>query len=209
MADSYYVSGDSKCEFLMKPEIKALSGQDLLTFLIDNEWWAIWGRLIRKNLFNDIVYRNVFMGEDLYLNMQIALNVKKATIIDACLYNYVQREGSATAQSLGTDFKNMGMVESIWSLFDIHHYDERIQKRISCLFFRFFIGAVRRNRAEVKPALKKYYWDKKEIRAYLWKGRKTFYFLCGGYLYAPRMTVWAVKTVVKVMVGLKGSRYDL
>lgn len=77
------------------------------------------------------------------------------------------------------------------------------------MFFRFFIGAVRRNRTEVKAALKKYYWDKKEIRAHLWKGRKTFYFLCGGYLYAPRMTVWAVKVVVKVMVGLKGSRYDL
>ena len=191
-------------------KVTGLVGQDLLDFLIEDLAWSLCGRLIHKYLFDGIVYRNIIMYEDLYINMQIALNVKNAIIIDACLYNYVQHKGSAMAQSFGAAFKsNMEMVESIWSLFDIHHYDERIQKRISCLFFRFFIGAVRRNRAEVKPALKKYYWDKKEIRAYLWKGRKTFYFLCGGYLYAPRMTVWAVKTVVKVMVWLKGSRYDL
>lgn len=197
-----------KCS--VEQEISGLSGQDLLAYLIDKQLWFIWGRLIRRDLFTGIVFQNIFMGEDLYLNMQITLKVKKADLIDNCLYNYVRHENAIMTQSFEANLNlNIEMVKSIWSLFDIHHYDDRIQKRISCLFFRFFIGAVRRNRIEVKPALKNFYWDKKEIRAYLWKGRKTFYFLCGGYLYAPRMTVWAVKAVVKAMVWLKGSRYDL
>ena len=194
MADSYYVSGNSKCEFLMKPEITELSGQDLLTFLIDNEWWAIWGRLIRKNLFNDIVYRNVFMGEDLYLNMQITLEVKKAVIVENCLYHYVQHGGSIMAQPfvVALNFR-VEMIESLWSLFDIYDYNERIEKQMLCLFNDFFIAAVNTNRREVKKVLKKYYWDKKRVKSYLWKDQKTLYFLYGGYLYLPSITSLIVR----------------
>lgn len=198
MANSYYVSedstGDSKCEFLMKPEIKELSGQDLLTFLIDNIWWAIWGRLIRKNLFNDIVYRNVFMGEDLYLNMQITLKVKKAAVVENCLYHYVQHEGSIMVQSIEVTFKSyLKAIESVWFLWDIYLYEQHIKELLSDWSSNFLINAISKNKTEIKSVLKKCFWDRKEIRAYLWKKRTLLYFLYGGYLYAPRITYLGVK----------------
>lgn len=210
MAGFYIVSGNDRRTDRIGEDAAGLAGQDLLAFLLEKPAWPIWGRLIRKHLFDGVIYRNIFMGEDLYLNMQVALNVKKAAVSDSCLYNYVQHKSSVMAQSFEVTLNSyLEEIESIWSLLDIYPYDERIKKKISCLFFRFFIGAVRRDKKEVKEVLRFYYWDKKDIRASLRKERKAFYFLCGGYLYVPRMTVWAVKVAVKAMIWLKGNVYDL
>lgn len=210
IAGFYDIWGNDKGEMRVGQDVVGLSGQDLLLYLFDKRLWTIWGRLIRKDLFTGIVFQNIFMGEDIYLNMQISLKVKNAEMVDDCLYNYVRHENAIMAQCFEANLNlNIEMVKSIWSLFNIYHYNEQVQKRISNLFLRFFVGAVRRNRTEVKPVLKRYYWDKKEIRTYLWKDRIFFYFLCGGYLYAPRITTWVTKSVVKIIVWLTGSRNDL
>lgn len=194
MANSYYVSRESKRSFLIRQEIIGLSGQDLLTFLIDNIWWDIWGRLIRKDLFDGIVYRNVFMGEDLYLNMQIALNVKKAAVVENCLYHYVQHGGSIMAQSIEVTLNSyVKEIESVWSLWDIYPYEQHIKERLSDWFRGFLIYAISKNKSEIRSVLEKCYWNRKEIKAYLWKKRTSLYFLYGGYLYAPRITCLGVR----------------
>ena len=186
MAGVYTISENNRQVYLIGQEGVGLFGQDWLAFLIKRPAWSLCGQLMRKNLFDGVVYQSVFMGEDLYTNMQIALKVKKTAVIDSCLYNYVQHGGSAMAQSFEAAFaSNLKMIESLWSLFDIYDYDERIEELISCLFSAFFIGAMSRNRREVKNVLKKYYWKNKRVRGYLWKNQKTLYFLYGGYLYAP------------------------
>lgn len=194
MAGFYTVFDNNRRVDSKGKKVTGLVGQDLLYFLIENIAWSLCGRLIHKNLFDGVVYQNVCMGEDLYTNMQIALKVKKIAVIDSCLYNYVQHEGSAMAQSFEAVFaSNLKMIESLWSLFDIYKYDEQIEKLMSCLFNGFFIVAVSRNKREVKNVLKKYYWDKKRVRGYLRKNQKTLYFLYGGYIYAPLITSFMVK----------------
>ncbi len=187
MANFYFVSGDGKRSFLIRPKIMRLSGQDLLMFLMDT-WWAIWGRLIRKDLFDGVIYRNVFAGEDLYLNMQITLKVKNAVVVNDCLYDYVQHGDSIMAQCSKETFNSdLVRIESISSLWDIYPYEQRIKGRLSDLFRGPFIYAISENKTEIKSVLKKYYWDRKEVRTYLWKKRPFLYLLYGGYLYAPRM----------------------
>lgn len=212
MAGFFLVSGTRKAEVVIGSGAIGLSGEDLLAFLIKRPAWSLCGRLMRKDLFDGIIYRNISMGEDLYLNMQIALRVKKSTVVDACLYNYVQHKSSTMAKSyeISLDSKIV-MVKSIWGLLDIYPYERRIRKLISYIFFRFFLGAVRRNKGEVKSLLRTYYWNKKEIRTYLWNERKAFYLLCGGYLFVPWIAILAVKSGIKVMVLLKGRdcKYDL
>ena len=194
MANSYFVSENSKHGFLIRPEITGLSGQDLLTFLIDNIWWAIWGRLIRKDLFDGIIYKNVFVGEDLYQNMQITLKVKKAVVVNGCLYHYVQHGDSVMAQCFEITLNfNLVMMESIWSLWDLYSYEQHIKERLSDWFRGFLIYAISKNKTEIRNVLKKCYWDRKDIRVYLWKKRMFLYFLYGGYLYVPRMTCLVAK----------------
>lgn len=73
-----------------------LSGQDFLFSMIRNVRWNIWGKLMRKSLFDNIFYYPISMGEDLFFHMQICLKVEKATLIDDCLYNYILRSDSLT-----------------------------------------------------------------------------------------------------------------
>ena len=63
--------------------LNGLCGQELLSCIFGYGDWRIWGKLMRKSLFDSIVYCPVVMGEDLYLNMQICLVVKKAIVVDA------------------------------------------------------------------------------------------------------------------------------
>ena len=204
MANSYYVSENSKREFLIRKEIIGLSGQDLLTFLIDNIWWSLCGRLIRKNLFDGVIYRNVFMGEDLYLNMQITLKVKKAAVVENCLYHYVQHEGSIMAESIEVTFKSyLKAIESVWFLWDIYPYEQHIKELLSDWSRDFLIYAISKNKTEIKSVLKKCFWDRKEIRAYLWKKRTLLYFLYGGYLYVPRIICLGVKLGVGIKALLR------
>lgn len=55
-----------------------LSGQDFLLSMIRNEKWNIWGRLMRKSLFDNIVYYRVLMGEDLFFSYANLFESKKS-----------------------------------------------------------------------------------------------------------------------------------
>lgn len=206
----YLVIGNTRIEQCAGKEAIGLSGQDLLLFLLNKPKWSLCERLIRKDLFDHIVYKAISMGEDLYINMQIVLKVKNASVVDAGIYNYLQHDSSAMAKSFEETLKpTLHMIVSIWSLLDAYSYDQRIKKKIYCLFFRFFIGAVKRNKTEVKSILRTYYWNRKEVRSYLWQEKKIFYLLCAGYLYIPWIATFVVKCCLNVVVLFKGDRYDL
>lgn len=128
---------NDKQEYYWDKRMNGLSGQELLTFMIGMGLWPIWGKLIRKSLFDEIVYRKIFIGEDLYLNMQIILKVKELVVLDICLYNYVWNGNSVTRK---VDEKTLGlsmeMLESVWSLLDIYPYEPQNKKSrfVICLF---------------------------------------------------------------------------
>lgn len=48
-------------------ELNGLSGQELLLYIVRYESWDIWGKLIRKSIFDNIVLYPVSLGEDLFL----------------------------------------------------------------------------------------------------------------------------------------------
>lgn len=190
LTGNFYILGNQKSECPVENEAIGLSGQDLLLFLIFNLRWQIWGRLIKKSLFNGIIYRQIFMGEDLYFNMQIALKVKRSTKVDACLYNYIRRDGSITAKNDERAFRyTLEMIESIWFLLDREHYNQQVKESIYRFWDGYLIDSIKKNRIEVKSILRNYYWRRKEERTSLWKGNKVLYFVCIGYLYVPRITV--------------------
>lgn len=194
MTGFYCISGNDRRTFRIGEEVVGLVGQDLLEFLIKEIVWSLWGRLIRKNLFDGIVYQNVVIGEDLYLNMQIIFNVKQVSVVDDCLYYYVQHRDSIVAQCFEVNFSaHLVMIESIWSLWEIYPYEQHIKELLSDWSRDFLICAISKNKTEIKSVLKKCYWDRKEIRSYLWKKRTFLYFLYGGYLYAPQIMSLGVK----------------
>lgn len=209
IAGFFRIVGDQKQEYHWDRQMNGLSKQELLSFMIGMGLWPIWGKLIRKSLFEGIVYRNIFIGEDLYFNMQIVLKVNNLVVLDNCLYNYVWNRNSVTRKK---DERTLGlcieMLEAIWSLLDLYPYEQRIRKQIHYLFLSILVEAIKdnRNNAEVKRVLRFYYWDKKEIRTGLWKNQKVFYFLCGGYIYAPRLTSTSARLGSKIK-GLARAIY--
>ncbi|WP_293712667.1 glycosyltransferase family 2 protein [uncultured Parabacteroides sp.] len=191
MAGFFRIQGDKKQEYRWDRQMESLSKQKLLAFIIDMGIWPIWGKLIRKSLFDGVVYRNIFIGEDLYFNMQIVLQMKDFVILDNCLYNYVWNKNSVTGKiDEKTFYLRIEMQEAIWSLLDLYPYEQRIRKQIYGLFLPDLLEAIKDNTdsTEIKRVLRFYYWSNEEVRAILWKDKKLFYFLCGGYICAPYLT---------------------
>lgn len=194
MASYFDIWKNCKQKNLLVKEGNGLSGQDLLAFLINNDKWQIWGKLIRKELFDGIVYRNVFMGEDLYINMQITLKVKNAAVVEACLYNYVKREDSVTNKNDDNKLElELVMVNSIWFLFDTYSYEQRIKECIYDYLFNLFSKSIRGDKRGIKKTLRCCCWNRNDIRTYLWKKRKVFCVIFAGYLYAPKVTSLGVR----------------
>lgn len=196
----YTVYGDNREKSCAISEINGLSGQNLLIDLLNGFCWSLCGRLIRKTLFDErIVYKPIAMGEDLFINMQITLNVKQAAYIELYVYNYVRHSLSVTCRHNDNAITmNIEMVEAIFDLFDIHDYEQRIINKVSLLFFPFFLSCIRKNVPDTDNRLRTYYWNKEEIRSMLWRKRKFFYLACGGYLYFP------VLSRIGIEVGWRG-----
>ncbi len=54
-----------------------------------------WGKLYKKDLFNNVTYENIFFGEDLLLNLQIMCKAEKVVSIPDCLYFYRANGGTS------------------------------------------------------------------------------------------------------------------
>ena len=185
---NYYVNcGNDKYEVRNDNSMNGLSGQDLLLNMLCKGWKRIWGVLIRKSMFDNLIYYPVFMGEDLFFNMQIVLKVKNAIVVDMCLYNYVNRSSSVTNQKQQemSWIHNMTMVKAIFYLLDFYPYNQQIRNRVYLMFFPFYLHCISRKRADVTNILYDCYWSKKEVMNFLWRKRKDFYLIVSTFFRYP------------------------
>lgn len=196
----YSVRDKKKYEERIYYDLDGLSGQDFLLKMLDAKW-NIWGRLIHISLFDNLIYYPVFSGEDLFLNMQIALNVKKTVVVDLCLYNYVTRPGSVTQIKEKNIYFELDIVKvkSILYLLDIYNYNKQIREVVHLMFITFYVDCMIWKRMEIKPILYDYYWSKKEIMSFLWKNRKKYYLVLNIFFRLPLIVSPLLKLYYSMM----------
>lgn len=75
----------------------------VLTTLLEKECFFIWGKLIRRALYKDVILPpEIKYTEDMVHLIQIASNCHRASCVNKLLYHYVKRTGSMT-HALGKD----------------------------------------------------------------------------------------------------------
>lgn len=180
--------------------INGLSGQDLLyTILVRG--FRIWGVLMRRLLFDNLVYYPVCMGEDLFFNMQIALKVRNTAVVDKYLYNYINRLDSVTKQKYQEKswMHNVVMVKAIFYLLGIYPYNQQIRDRIYLMFFPFYLDGINRKRTEIKTILYEYYWSKKDVMDFLWRKRKDYYLITYVFFQSPLLGRLMTKIYIQIL----------
>lgn len=193
VANFYVVVGKERHEVWRNNRFEGLSGQDLLLCMLRGGF-ELWARLIRKSLYDGVCYKPVVVGEDLFTSMQILLKVKKPAVVNACLYNYVNRSSSLTNQNEERKtVQQFYMVRSVFSLLDIYLYTQPIVDRIYLMFYPFFLDCMSQKKMGVRAILYDYYWSKKDMRTFLWKKNKAYYLITGSFLIFPTMTSVIVK----------------
>lgn len=167
VANFYVVVGKERHEVWRNNRFEGLSGQDLLLCMLRGGF-ELWARLIRKSLYDGVCYKPVVVGEDLFTSMQILLKVKKPAVVNACLYNYVNRSSSLTNQNEERKtVQQFYMVRSVFSLLDIYLYTQPIVDRIYLMFYPFFLDYMSQKKMGVRAILYDYYWSKKDMRTFL------------------------------------------
>lgn len=200
IGNCYLVSENNKLKRKSSTELNGLFGQELLLYMLHAGWWPIWGKLIRKSLFDDLVYCPVVMGEDLFLNMQICLKIKKSTVIDTCLYNYILRSDSITKQKEDINMElKFDMIKYIFLLLDIFPYNQQIRNKIYLMFLSFYLYCMSQKKMEVKAILSDYYWNKKEVKTFLYKKRKDFYLIMTIFFRYPSIAALIAKRDLQVI----------
>lgn len=195
----YDVWGNNKYK-VKNNNINGLSGQDLLYALLFRGF-RIWGILMRRSLFDNLVYYPVFMGEDLFFNMQIALKVRNTSVVDKYLYNYINRSGSVTKQKDEELLwlHNVVMVRAIFYLLDVYSYNQRIRDKVYLMFFPFYLHGISQKRTEIKTILYEYYWSKKKVMDFLWRKRKDYYLIVYVFFRFPLMGSLIAKVYTKIL----------
>lgn len=126
------LNGKTQRVKLMSNIDPALFGQDLLY-----EWflsgWEAAGKLIRKSLYDDLVYYDLAMGEDLYQMMQLTLKVKKAVFIREYVYFQTLRDDSITANTTHKKYAPLyqPFVTALYTLLDSYPYEQKIREEVS------------------------------------------------------------------------------
>lgn len=199
----YEVKDSFRKECFYYPGFEGLSGQELTAYILGARW-SLCGRLIKKSLFDDIVYKPIYMGDDLFVNMQITPKVKKAAWVEAYVYDYVRHSASVTARSTEVALPlYLEMLESIFYLLAVYTYDRRITEQVYLLFFSYMYPYMEEKKMEIQRILRLYYWDKKEVRAFLWKKKKIHFLIVGGFLYCPVLTGCVVKIGRRIVHKLR------
>lgn len=165
--------------------------QNLLYELICVPSWSVCGKLIRKSLYKNLIYKSISMGEDLYQVIQFVPKVESASIIHSCVYYQVVRADSMAKnknnQQLSTQY--LQLIESIYSLMEDYLYEERVQIEISVLLLRLLCFYCRyKETGAARLILKQEFLQKREFRHLLWRKHKFFYMKCCLYLFSPRIS---------------------
>lgn len=193
LSNFYEVIGDERHEVRRNDRMKGLSPEDFFLCMFRGGF-ELCMRLIRRSLFDDIIHEPLVIGEDLYITMQIMLKVKNPVVVDACLYNYVRRVNSITNRNDEIVWKyKFDMVRSVFSLLDIYPYTQPIRERVYLMFYSFFLKCISLKKIEAKTILYEYYWNKKKVKAFLWRKRKDFYLIIYAFFLSPSMASLIVK----------------
>ena len=73
-----------------------ISGKDFIYNMIAKYFWCLAGTLIKKELFYNITYPNISIGEDLIFMLQLAIRSAKVSYIDETVYCYIRHNSSMT-----------------------------------------------------------------------------------------------------------------
>lgn len=187
-----------------------LSDKDFFYYLLQCGW-NVCGRLIKKTLCNNFVIRPIAMGEDLFQNMQIAPNVKRAKGIQYCVYYYVRHAKSVT---YSTDvnrnrYLHLQMTDSVLSLVDELNYDREMKCVIYYIFRNNLLYCIRNRIQEIRPIIMKYIWNKREARSVIFQYRKLYYVLLAAYIYIPKFTFAALNVFDKLNLIMIVRKFKL
>lgn len=200
VANYYNVIDNVRYEVGRNNRMKGLSGEDFFLCMLRGGF-EVWGRLIKRSLYGDIIYKPVVIGEDLFTTMQIMLKVKKPIVLDAYLYNYVKRANSLTNLNEEITWKRkFYMVRSVLSLLDLYPYTQPFRERVYILFYSLYLECISQKRMEIKPIFEEYYWNNEEVKSYLWRKRKDFYLIIEVFLHNPSLASLMAKIYLYMKV---------
>lgn len=195
----YNVIDNVRYEVGRNNRMKGLSGEDFFLCMLRGGF-EVWGRLIKRSLYDNIVYKPVVIGEDLFTTMQLMLKIKRPMVIDACLYNYVKRNSSLTNRNEEITWRHkFYMVRSVFSLLDLYPYTQPIRDRVYLMFYTFFLECISQKRTDAKPLLSEYYWNNKEAKSLLWRKRKDFYLILSVFFLSPSLAEVMAKMYLRVL----------
>lgn len=157
--------------------------------------WNVCGRLIRRSLCNDFIVKPIAMGEDLYQNMQIVPNVKRAKEIQYCVYYYVRHAKSVTCSTdkNRSEFLNLQMMDSVLGLVNELDYDRKMKFTVYYIFRSNLLYFIKNRRQEIRPIIMNHIWSKREARSVIFHYGKLYYFLLAVYIHLPDFTCAALK----------------
>lgn len=90
------------CSFNGSVEKRMLSFTDnesYMSFLLENNCWAPWGKMFKKEIITDLFDEKVSSSEDLLFNFKNSQNIKKFSFVDICLYFYRKKDDNKFALS--------------------------------------------------------------------------------------------------------------
>lgn len=96
---NYAHSGDPQKEFIHPIQSNLLTQEQMMYRFFHNLPIAMWGKLFRKELIEDIWVNNYERCQDSDFVVRTLLRARKGLWINEQLYFYVQRQGSATHQN--------------------------------------------------------------------------------------------------------------
>lgn len=109
-----------------------------LNFLIPKINGYLWGAVIKKEVFKDIIFPPNYWFEDMITRMLILRKCNTFRYIKECLYDYSIRENSATkTQGKGKNIKN---IEQLYLVEKIYEYSNKIGLKDDKTFYKLIIN---------------------------------------------------------------------
>lgn len=168
---------------------QGVTGQALLYELISTFGWAIWGKLMRKTLYNDLIYKPISRGEDLFQIMQIIPKVQTVAIVHSCVYYQIYRAESLTnSKDIISSIQHIQLAESIYSLMDNYAYDKKVKDQITIFLLRLLCYSIPQDSKRAKLIVKRKFLRNPEFRRLCWREYKKNYLKCCLYLFSPRLS---------------------
>lgn len=173
----------------------SMTGMDFACLVLDTEISCIWGKLIRKSLFEDIYcyQRRLEVGEDLYTLLHLCLVEDiKVGFVPFPVYYYVQRRESLMNEPderVQAD-RYYWLIGGLMDILEEYEPPVDIERRImlyaaekECYYLRVYGAGGRLDAENFSDSIRFFFHEREDIRKILWKKNKRIYFLLaiGGY----------------------------